>query len=144
VSSPLDACRTIELPRIESESGAITAVNGGAEVPFEFERVFFLYDVVAGAERGGHAHRELEQVWVAAMGSFRAALDDGRERRTVDLRQPHIGLYIPPMVWTELVDFASGTICVVLASQPYREEEYERDYARFRALARPEKIRRDY
>jgi hypothetical protein len=135
VSSPLDACRTIELPRLESESGAITPVHGGAEVPFEIERVFFLYDVVAGAERGGHAHRELEQVWVAAMGSFRAVLDDGHRRQTVDLRQPHVGLYIPPMVWTELVEFASGTICVVLASQPYRESEYERDYARFRALA---------
>jgi hypothetical protein len=135
VTSPLDQCRTIELPRIESESGAITPVNGGSEVPFEIERVFFLYDVVAGAERGGHAHRELEQVWVAAMGSFQAVLDDGRERRTVDLRQPHVGLYIPPMVWTELVDFASGTICVVLASQPYREAEYVRDYAQFKELA---------
>ena len=135
MSGPLAACRTIELPRIESESGAITAVNGGSEVPFDIERVFFLYDVVAGAERGGHAHRELEQVWVAAMGSFRAVLDDGSERMTVDLRQPHVGLYIPPMVWTELVDFASGTICVVLASQPYRESEYERDYATFRRQA---------
>jgi hypothetical protein len=132
VSSPLDACRTIELPRIESESGAITAVNGGSEVPFEIERVFFLYDVVAGAERGGHAHRGLEQVWVAAMGSFQAVLDDGRERRTVDLRQPHVGLYIPPMVWTELVEFASGTICVVLASQRYHEPEYIRDYEEYR------------
>ena len=131
----LAACTTIELPRIESESGAITPVGGAAEVPFEIERVFFLYDVVAGAERGGHAHRELEQVWVAAMGSFRAVLDDGSERRTIDLRQPHVGLYIPPMVWTELVDFASGTICVVLASQPYDESEYIRDYARFRRLA---------
>ena len=135
MTSPLDGCRTIELPRIESESGAITPVNGGTEVPFDIERVFFLYDVVAGAERGGHAHRELEQVWVAAMGSFQAVLDDGRERRTVDLRQPHVGLYIPPMVWTELVDFASGTICVVLASQPYREAEYVRDYAQFKQLA---------
>ena len=135
MTSPLADCRLLELPRIEAESGAITAVNGGSEVPFEIERVFFLYDVVAGAERGGHAHRELEQVWVAAMGSFRAVLDDGRRRKTVDLRQPHVGLYIPPMVWTELVEFASGTICVVLASQPYRESEYERDYASFQALA---------
>ena len=136
MSSPLDACRTIELPRIESESGAITAVNGGSEVPFAIERVFFLYDVVAGAERGGHAHRELEQVWVAAMGSFRAVLDDGSERRTIDLRQPHVGLYIPPMVWTELVDFASGAICVVLASQTYREPEYIRDYDDYRRAMR--------
>ena len=132
MSSALDACRTIELPRIDSPSGAITPVEGAVEVPFDIERVFFLYDVVAGAERGGHAHRRLEQVWVAAMGSFRAVLDDGRERRTVELRQPHVGLYIPTMVWTELVDFASGTICVVLASQPYDESEYIRDYSDFR------------
>lgn len=132
MSSQLDACRLIELPRIESESGAITPVNGGSEIPFVFERVFFLYDVVAGAERGGHAHRELEQVWVAAMGSFRAVLDDGRERREVDLRQPYVGLYIPTMVWTELVDFASGTVCVVLASKRYDESEYIRDYEQFR------------
>jgi hypothetical protein len=132
MSSGLDACRTIELPRIESEAGAITPVHGGSEIPFDIGRVFFLYDVVAGAERGGHAHRELEQVWVAAMGSFSAVLDDGTERRTVDLRQPHVGLYIPTMVWAELVDFASGTICVVLASLPYDEAEYIRDYDTFR------------
>ena len=130
-------CRTIELPRVESESGAITPVNGASEVPFEIARVFFIYDVVAGAERGGHAHRELEQVWVAAMGSFRAVLDDGRERIRVDLRQPNVGLYIPPMVWTELVDFASGTVCVVLASRRYDEAGYIRDYEAFRRLARP-------
>ena len=130
--SGLAASRTIELPRLESESGAITPVEGGSEVPFEIARVFFLYDIVAGARRGGHAHRLLEQVWVAAMGSFRAVLDDGRERRTVELRQPHMGLYIPTMVWTELVDFASGTVCVVLASHPYEEREYIRDYAAFK------------
>ena len=132
MSSVLDACRTIELPRIESESGAITPVAGGAEIPFGIERTFFLYDVVAGAERGGHAHRELEQVWVAAMGSFRAVLDDGTERRAIELRQPNVGLYIPTMVWTELVEFASGTICVVLASRHYDEAEYIRDYATFK------------
>lgn len=128
MSSALDGCRTIELPRIESESGAITPVEGGAEIPFEIERVFFLYDVVAGAVRGGHAHRTLEQVYVAAMGAFRVVLDDGRERRTVDLNQPHVGLYIPTMVWSDLVDFASGTIAVVLASHHYDESEYVRDY----------------
>jgi hypothetical protein len=88
-----------------------------------------------GAERGGHAHRTLEQVYVAAMGSFRVVLDDGRKRRDVELRQPHVGLYIPAMVWTELVDFASGTIAVVLASQHYDEPEYIRDYSEFRRLS---------
>lgn len=135
MSAPLDLVRTLELPKIESTSGAITPVHGRGEIPFEIERVYFLYDVVAGAERGGHAHRELERVCVAAMGSFRAILDDGRERRSYDLRQPHVGLYIPPMVWIEMVDFASGTICVVLASRLYDESDYIRDYDDFRRAA---------
>jgi hypothetical protein len=119
------------LPRIEAEVGAITPVEGNVEIPFEIERVFFLYDIVAGAARGGHAHRQLQQVYVAAMGSFRVVLDDGHERRDIELRQPHVGLYIPTMVWTELVDFAAGTIAVVLASHPYDESEYIRDYSEF-------------
>jgi hypothetical protein len=142
MGAALEACRTLELPRIESASGAITPVEGGAEVPFDIERVFFLYDVVAGAERGGHAHTRLEQVWVAAMGSFRAVLDDGSARRTVELRQPHVGLYIPTMVWADLVDFASGTVGVVLASRPYEEEEYVRDYDEFRRLVAATSSRR--
>lgn len=119
------------MPRIEAEVGAITPVEGNVEIPFEIERVFFLYDIVAGAARGGHAHRQLQQVYVAAMGSFRVVLDDGHERRDIELRQPHVGLYIPTMVWTELVDFAAGTIAVVLASHPYDESEYIRDYSEF-------------
>jgi hypothetical protein len=127
----LDGCRMIELPKIESELGAITPVHGGREIPFEIARVFFFYDVVADAERGGHAHRELEQVIVAVLGSFRVVLDNGRERTTVELRQPHIGLYVPTMVWSQLVDFASGSIGVVLASRHYEEAEYIRDYGDF-------------
>jgi hypothetical protein len=132
MSATLEGCRTIVLPKIESESGAITPVHGAREIPFEIARVFFLYDVVADAERGGHAHRLLEQVIVAAMGSFRVVLDDGRERTTVELRQPHVGLYVPTMVWSQLVDFASGSICVVLASRHYDESEYIRDYGDYR------------
>jgi WxcM-like protein len=128
VSAALEMCRTIRLPRIESESGALTPVHGSRDVPFDIARVFYVYDVVADAERGGHAHRLLEQVIVAAMGSFRVVLDDGRERTSVELRQPHVGLYVPTMVWSQLVDFASGSICVVLASRHYDESEYIRDY----------------
>ena len=130
----LDGCRLIDLPKIESEVGAITPVHGRDEIPFDIARVYFLYDIVAGAHRGGHAHRELEQVYVAAMGSFRIVLDDGRERRTLELNQPHVGLYLPRMVWRELVDFASGSICLVLASLPYDEAEYIRDYDEYSAL----------
>jgi len=131
MGSALDACRTIELPRIESLSGSITPVEGNSEIPFPLARVFYMYDVVAGAIRGGHAHRQLEQVYVAIMGSFRVVLDDGHDRTSVELRQPHIGLYIPTMVWSELVDFSSGTIAVVLASHDYDEAEYIRDYSKF-------------
>lgn len=132
MTSPVSEARTIELPRIASTSGAITPVHGAAEIPFDIERVYYVYDVVAGAERGGHAHRELERVCVAAMGSFRVILDDGRERRAVDLRQPNVGLYIPKMIWIDLVDFASGTVCVVLASRRYEASDYIRDYEAFR------------
>jgi hypothetical protein len=132
MSAALDGCRMIELPKIESESGAITPVHGGREIPFEIARIFFLYDVVADAERGAHAHRLLEQVIVAAMGSFRVLLDDGHTRMRVELRQPHVGLYVPTMVWSQLVDFASGSIGVVLASRHYEESEYIRDYQEFK------------
>ena len=126
--------RLLELPRIASESGFITPVQAGIEIPFDIARVFFLYDIPAGAHRGGHAHREVEQVIVAAMGAITVELDDGGERRTVELRQPNVGLYIPSMLWSELVDFASGSIAVVLASLPYEEEEYVRDHAEYLRL----------
>jgi hypothetical protein len=116
MSSALDACRTIELPQIESVAGSVTRAEGNSEIPFALERVFFLYDVVAGAERGGHAHRLLQQVYVAIMGSFEVVLDDGRDRWSVHLTQPHVGLYVPPMVWSE---------------REYDESEYSRDYAEF-------------
>ena len=106
-------------------------MHGGIEVPFDIARVFYLYDIPAGAHRGGHAHRVLEEVIVAVMGSISVAVDDGRERRTVDLRQPNVGLYIPPMLWAELVDFASGSIAVVLASAPFDEADYVRDHAEY-------------
>lgn len=129
----VDACRFVELPRIESTSGAITPVQTGDCIPFEIARVYYLYDIVAGAHRGGHAHRALEQVFVAAMGAFRIVVDDGRNRRTFELWQPHVGLYLPNMIWSELDHFASGTVAVVLASLPYDESEYIRDYSEFGA-----------
>lgn len=132
MTAALEACRTIELPRIESESGAITPVHGSREIPFDIARVFYIYDIVADAVRGGHAHRVDEQVIVAAMGSFRVVLDDGRERTEVALRQPNVGLYVPTMIWTQLVDFASGSICVVLSSRHHDEGDYIRDYGDFR------------
>lgn len=130
----VDDARLIELPKIESESGFITPVQAGIEIPFDLARVFFLYDIPAGAHRGGHAHRRLEQVIVAAMGAVTVELDDGTSRRSVELRQPNLGLYVPSMLWSELVDFASGSIAVVLASMRYEEEEYVRDHDEYRRL----------
>jgi hypothetical protein len=127
----LDDVRLLELPRIESTSGCITPVHGDLDVPFEIARLYFLYDIQFGAARGGHAHRDAQQVMVAAMGSFSVVVDDGRASRTFELRQPHVGLYVPCMVWSELVDFASGSIAVVLASAVYDEDDYVRDYEEF-------------
>jgi hypothetical protein len=127
----LGGARLLPLTRITSESGSLTPVQRGDDFPFEIARVFYLYDIPAGAHRGGHAHRALEQVVVAVMGSITVELDDGRDRTTVDLRQPDVGLYVPPMLWSELVDFASGSIAVVLASIAFDESEYIRDHAEY-------------
>ena len=129
--STVDDCRLVELPRISAPEGSITPVEGGSTIPFEIARVYYLYDVVGGASRGGHAHRELEQLFVAAMGGFTVVLDDGRERREVHLNRAYMGLYVPRMIWRELVDFSSGGVCVVLASLPYDESDYIRDHDEF-------------
>jgi dTDP-4-dehydrorhamnose 3,5-epimerase-like enzyme len=126
-------CHVLALPKVERLEGNLTAVTGGVEIPFRIARVYYLYDVVGGAARGGHAHKQLEQLIVAAMGSFTVVLDDGRERRNVELNRGYEGLYMPRMIWREIVNFSSGGICVVLASRPYEEEDYIRDYDDFLA-----------
>lgn len=131
----LDACRLIELPKISDPRGNLTFIEGNQHVPFRIERVYYLYDVPAGAERGGHAHRELEQLLLAAAGSFDVVLDDGRRRQRVQLNRPYVGLYVGPMVWRELDNFSSGSVCLVLASRPYDPADYHRDYEQFRAAA---------
>jgi uncharacterized RmlC-like cupin family protein len=124
----VDDCRLVELPRVPLAEGNITAVEGATDlVPFEIARVFYLYDVVGGAERGGHAHKELEQFIVATMGGFTVSLWDGERTRAVDLNRAYWGLYVPPLIWSELVNFTSGAVSVVLASQPFDEADYLRD-----------------
>jgi len=127
----VDDCRLLDLPRIMREEGSITPIEGGKHVPFEIARVYYLYDVPGGASRGGHAHKELLQLMVAVMGSFDVVLDDGFMRRRVSLNRGYHGLYLPNLIWRELENFSSGAICVVLASQPYQESEYIRDYSDF-------------
>jgi hypothetical protein len=124
-------CRIFDLPRIQDPRGNLTFAEGNRHVPFEIRRVYYLYDVPAGAERGGHAHRRLHQVLVAVSGSFRVRLDDGTERRTVLLNRPYTALHIVPGIWRELEDFSSGSVCLVLASERYDEADYWRDYTSF-------------
>lgn len=132
----VDDCRIIELPRITDPRGNLTFIEGDHHLPFQIARVYYLYDVPGGESRGGHAHRELEQFIIAMSGSFDVVLDDGREQRTFSLNRSYYGLYIPRMVWRELVNFSSGSVCTVLASRPYEEEDYFRDYDEFVAAMR--------
>lgn len=132
--STVDDCRLIELPRIERPEGSITPVEAGVTVPFDVARVYYLYDLVGGSGRGGHAHLELEQLLVAVMGAFTVVLDDGRRRHEVELNRAYLGLYIPQLIWRELHNFSSGAVCVVLASTSYSETDYVRDYDAFLRL----------
>ncbi len=127
----LTDCKVIELPKISTPAGSITPVEGMASVPFEIARVYYLYDVVGGAERGGHAHHALEQCLVAVMGAFTVILDDGTDRVEIELNRAYHGLLLPPMIWREIVNFSSGAVCVVLASLPYDEDDYIRDHDAF-------------
>jgi len=103
-------------------------------VPFDIKRVYYLYDVPGGAERGGHAHKELQQLIVAMSGSFDVVLDDGIMKKRVHLNRSYQGLYLPRMIWRELDNFSSGSVCMVLASQKYNENDYIRKYADFAEL----------
>jgi hypothetical protein len=129
--SAVDDCRLLELPRIQRPEGDLTPVEGASTIPFEIARVYYLYDVVGGAERGGHAHRELQQLIVCVMGGCVVVLDDGSQRRSVSLNRAYEGLLVPTMIWREIVDFTSGAVCVVLASNRYAEADYIRDYDEF-------------
>jgi hypothetical protein len=124
-------CRIVELPRIVDPRGNLTPIEGGTQVPFEIARVYYLYDVPGGEARGGHAHRAFEEFIVAASGSFDIVVDDGTHCERFFLNRSYYGLYLPPMVWRELDNFSSGSVCLVLASQRYDEGDYIRDYDEF-------------
>ena len=128
-------CRIVELPRNEDPRGNLTFIEGTRHVPFEIKRVFYLYDVPGGETRAGHANIALEQFIVAASGSFTVVVDDGRRRESFFLNRSYYGLYVPGMIWRELENFSSGSVCVVLASDYYNAEDYYRDYDAFRAAA---------
>lgn len=124
----LERCRIIELPKIADPRGNLTFVEGGHHVPFDISRVYYVYDVPGGSERGGHAHRVLHQFIVAISGSFDVVLDDGTVRQRFHLNRSYYGLYVCPMIWRELDNFSSGSVCLVLASDRYDESDYIRGY----------------
>jgi len=129
---PLSECRIIELPKIDEPRGNLTFVEGGRHIPFRIERVYYLYDVPGGAERGGHAHKKLEQFILAMSGSFDVILNDGCEQKRIHMNRSYYGLYISPMIWREIDNFSSGSVCMVLASEFYDETDYYRDFDQFR------------
>jgi len=133
---PVSDCRVISLPKIEDGRGNLTFIESNRHVDFEIKRVYYLYDVPGGADRGGHAHRTLRQLIVAASGSFDVILDDGRERTTIHLNRSYSGLYLAPMVWREIENFSGGSVCLVLASAHFDESDYIRDYQDYCAAAR--------
>lgn len=124
-------CSLIELPRITDRAGNITVVHGDINVPFDIKRVFYTYDIPAGASRGDHAHKTCHEFLVAASGSFEVLLDDGVNRRTVTLNRPFYGLHIPPGIWARQQSYSSGSICLVITSHEYDEDDYVRDYRDF-------------
>ena len=125
-------CALIELDRHHSpRKGDISVVENGITVPFDTKRVYYIYDVPGGVERGGHAHKALKQLIVAVSGSFTVVLDDGSLKRSFVLNRPYMGLYVVPGIWRTLEDFSSGSVCLVLASECYDPEDYIRSYDTF-------------
>jgi hypothetical protein len=124
-------CKLVDLPKISDPRGNLTFIESGNHIPFDIKRVYYLYDVPGGAERGGHAHKGLHQLIVAMSGSFDVVLNDGTLQKRVHLNRSYNGLYVCPMIWRELDNFSSGSVCMVLASNRYDEDDYYRDYAEF-------------
>jgi hypothetical protein len=132
---PLADCKFLDLPKIEDRRGSLTFLQSEHPLPFEIARVYYLYDVPGGAERGAHAHKKLHQFIVAISGSFDVILDDGRQSNRFHLNRPYFGLYVCPMMWRVLDNFSSGSVCLVLASDKYDEADYIRDRDDFLTLA---------
>ena len=132
---PLIDCKILELPKISDKRGNLSFIEGGKHIPFDIQRVYYLYDVPGGADRGSHAHKNLHQFIVAMSGSFDVVLDDGFAKKRFHLNRSYFGLYLCPMMWRDVDNFSSGAVCMVLASAFYSEADYIRDYSQFTALA---------
>jgi hypothetical protein len=127
----LDLCQLIDLPKIQDPRGNLTFVESGSHIPFDIQRVYYLYDVPGGAARGGHAHKALHQLIIAMSGSFDVVLDDGTNKKRVHMNRSYSGLYVCPMIWREIDNFSSGAVLMVIASNKYDEADYYRDYDEF-------------
>ena len=132
--SDIHACNVLELNKIHNPSGNITIYQNGLNHLINVKRVYYLYDVPSGSERGGHAHKELYQIIIAASGSFDVILDDGFNKKIVSLNRPNYGLLVVPGIWREIVNFSSGAICLVLASEKYSKADYIHDYEEFKKI----------
>ncbi len=124
-------CRIIELPKIQDPRGNLSFIEGGKHIPFDMRRVFYLYDVPGGAERMGHALKTCQQFLIAMSGSFDVVLYDGKHNQRFHMNRSYYGLYIPPLMWREIDNFSSGSVCLALASEPYDEAGYYREYRDF-------------
>ena len=128
----VDECRIVDLPKISDPRGNLTYIENSRHIPFDIQRVYYLYDVPGGEWRGGHAHRELQQLFIAASGSLDVVVDDGTTRERFRLNRSYYGLLVPQMIWRELDDFSSGSVCLVLASHHYDRDDYYYDYDEFK------------
>lgn len=127
----LQHCKIVDLPKVEDPRGNLTFIEADKHIPFDIRRVYYLYDVPGGSHRGGHAHKDLHQLLIAMSGSFDITLDDGRTKFKYHMNRSYYGLYIPSMIWREIDNFSSGSVCMVLASDHFKESDYYRDYTQF-------------
>ena len=137
LSTPRALAKFIDLPIVSDPRGNLCFAESPVHVPFDIARVYYLYDVPSGSQRAGHAHRALHQLLLPVAGSFDVRLNDGKREEVVTLNRPSRGLHIGPMLWRELENFSSGSVCVVLASTVYDESDYIRDFGDFQAFAHP-------
>ena len=135
----IDDCKVVALPKINDPKGNLTFIEGNKQIPFDIKRVYYLYDVPGGADRGSHAHKNLHQFIVSMSGSFDVELDDGKIKKRFHLNRSYFGLYVCPMMWRLLDNFSSGAVCMVLASELYTENDYHRDYDTFIAATKEQK-----
>ncbi len=136
MKSLLDLCKVVDLPKVTDVRGNLTFLEGQRHVPFDISRIYYLYDVPGGAERGAHAHKELRQFIIALSGSFDVGLDDGLTKKVFHLNRPYQALYVCPMIWRDLENFSSGSVCLVLASNNYEEDDYFRDHDEYLSARR--------